>query len=99
MCSWKERLGYLVKQNKFVEALELAVAFYRDTALAAAGLPADRPRRMAEVRAHALTLLEAYADLALAPGQCVGHPHPHTREEGHVSPSLPLIDWRPFTIP
>jgi hypothetical protein len=68
---WQERIASLVNQSKFVEALELGLAFYADAALAPAGLPLRRKARAAAVRQHLLTLLEGYVDLALATNSAV----------------------------
>ena len=42
-CSWQNRIKSLMKQNLYVEAIALGLAFYDNTALAAYRLPRVRP--------------------------------------------------------
>lgn len=56
---WHERISFLTSHNKFVPALELAMSFYEDTALAVAGMPKQRVERTKLTRAKLIELLQS----------------------------------------
>lgn len=57
---WHERISFLTSHNKFVPALELAMSFYEDNALAVAGMPKQRADRKKLTRAKLIELLQSY---------------------------------------
>ena len=63
--TWQERISFLTSQNKFVPALELAMSFHEDKALAVAAMPKGRQQRKGVTREKLLNLLQAYAGLTL----------------------------------
>ncbi|XP_070570211.1 vacuolar protein sorting-associated protein 8 homolog isoform X2 [Ptychodera flava] len=65
MRTWKERIDLLVKQNKFKEALTLALSFYTGKAKAVVGLIGSQQKRKAVVADKILDLLFTFVDLSM----------------------------------
>ncbi|XP_071103447.1 vacuolar protein sorting-associated protein 8 homolog [Haliotis cracherodii] len=63
--TWKERLEVLVKQNKYQEALALALSFYEGKAKAVVGLTGPQKQRKDIIAHLMLDLLFNYVDLSM----------------------------------
>nr|XP_015214627.1 PREDICTED: vacuolar protein sorting-associated protein 8 homolog [Lepisosteus oculatus] len=63
--SWRERVDYLLKQEKFVEALALAWSFHEGTAKAVVGLYGDPSKKKGVVADKMVEILLLYADRSL----------------------------------
>ena len=63
--SWKDRIDYFVKQNLFLEALELALSFYEDRAKAVVNLFGSRRKRKAYIAEEIAEVLQTYVDVSL----------------------------------
>lgn len=60
LLSWRTRLDSLVKQRRFLEALELAKAFALEVALAVVGLHGDSAARRVSIHSYLVDLVPAY---------------------------------------
>ncbi|XP_036401275.1 LOW QUALITY PROTEIN: vacuolar protein sorting-associated protein 8 homolog [Megalops cyprinoides] len=63
--NWRERVDYLLKQEKFVEALSLAWSFHEGTAKAVVGLYGDPAKRKGVVADKMVEILFQYVDRSL----------------------------------
>ena len=63
--SWKDRIDYFVKQNLFLEALQLALSFYEDRAKAVINLAGNRRKRRKYIAEEIAEVLQAYIDISL----------------------------------
>ncbi|XP_038644180.1 LOW QUALITY PROTEIN: vacuolar protein sorting-associated protein 8 homolog [Scyliorhinus canicula] len=63
--SWRERVDYLLKQERFIEALSLAWSFHEGKAKAVVGLFGDQSKRKGVVADRMAEILLQYADRAL----------------------------------
>ncbi|KAL9958184.1 hypothetical protein ACROYT_G035162, partial [Oculina patagonica] len=63
--NWRDRIEVFVKQNNFLDALELALSFYEGTAMAVIGLFGTKEQRKAEIAAQIEELLLAYVDITV----------------------------------
>uniref|UniRef100_K1R9K0 Vacuolar protein sorting-associated protein 8-like protein n=1 Tax=Magallana gigas TaxID=29159 RepID=K1R9K0_MAGGI len=63
--NWRERIDVLVKQNKYNEALALALSFYDGRAKAVIGLTASSKNKKEVVSSLMLDLLFEYVDLSM----------------------------------
>ena len=63
--SWKDRIDYFVKQNLFLEALELALSFYEDRAKAVVNLVGNRHKRRMFIADEVAEILLSYVDVSL----------------------------------
>ncbi|KAI1898316.1 hypothetical protein AGOR_G00071070 [Albula goreensis] len=63
--NWRERVDYLLKQERFVEALSLAWSFHEGTAKAVVGLFGDPAKRKGVVSDKMVEILFQYADRSL----------------------------------
>ncbi|KAJ8352337.1 hypothetical protein SKAU_G00238130 [Synaphobranchus kaupii] len=63
--NWRERVDYLLKQERFVEALSLAWSFHEGTAKAVVGLFGDPAKRKGVVADKMVEILFQYADRSL----------------------------------
>ncbi|XP_063227477.1 vacuolar protein sorting-associated protein 8 homolog [Bacillus rossius redtenbacheri] len=66
--SWNERLNFLVKQNRYLDALSLGMAFYLDKGKAVIGLKGSKEKRKELTRDKVLEILNAYIDDTLVTG-------------------------------
>ena len=65
---WGDRIKFLVKQEKFPEALTLTTTFSNNQAMAVAGLPDDRVEAQHACHRQMLQILQRYAEVASSPG-------------------------------
>lgn len=65
---WGDRIKFLVKQEKFPEALQLTTTFSNNQAMAVAGLPDDRAEAQRACHAQMLMILQRYAEVASSSG-------------------------------
>ncbi|XP_015770659.1 PREDICTED: vacuolar protein sorting-associated protein 8 homolog [Acropora digitifera] len=63
--SWQDRIEVFVKQNNFLDALELALSFYNGTAMAVVGLSGNKEQKTAEIAAQIEELLLAFVDITV----------------------------------
>ncbi|NXD17944.1 VPS8 protein, partial [Nothocercus nigrocapillus] len=63
--SWRERVDYLLKQERLTEALGLAWSFYEGKAKAVVGLTGDTSKRKAVIADRMVEILLHYADRTL----------------------------------
>ncbi|GCB73005.1 hypothetical protein scyTo_0002298 [Scyliorhinus torazame] len=63
--TWRERVDYLLKQERFIEALSLAWSFHEGKAKAVVGLFGDQSKRKGVVADRMAEILLQYADRAL----------------------------------
>ncbi|RMX42196.1 hypothetical protein pdam_00017314 [Pocillopora damicornis] len=63
--NWRDRIEVFVKQNNFLDALELALSFYDGTAMAVIGLIGNKEQRSTEIAAQIEELLLAYVDITV----------------------------------
>ncbi|CAH3128652.1 unnamed protein product [Porites lobata] len=63
--TWRDRIEVYVKQNNFLDALELALSFYNGTAMAVIGLLGSKEQRIAEIAAQIEELLLAFVDITV----------------------------------
>ncbi|KAJ7388710.1 Vacuolar protein sorting-associated protein 8 [Desmophyllum pertusum] len=63
--NWHDRIEVFVKQNNFLDALELALSFYDGTAMAVIGLLGNKEQRSTEIAAQIEELLLAYVDITV----------------------------------
>ena len=63
--SWKDRIDYFVKQNLYLEALELALSFYEDRAKAVVYLVGNRRKRKMFIAEEIAEVLQMYVDVSL----------------------------------
>ena len=63
--SWKDRIDYFMKQNLYLEALELALSFYEDRAKAVVSLVGNRRKRKAFIAEQIAEILQTYVDVSL----------------------------------
>ncbi|XP_015748737.1 PREDICTED: vacuolar protein sorting-associated protein 8 homolog [Acropora digitifera] len=63
--SWQDRIEVFVKQNNFLDALELALSFYNGTAMAVVGLAGNKEQKTAEIAAQIEELLLAFVDITV----------------------------------
>nr|CAD7425885.1 unnamed protein product [Timema monikensis] len=66
--AWNERLAYLVKQNKYLDALTLGMAFYLEKGKAVVGLKGPKHKRKETAREKVLEILLSYIDDTLVTG-------------------------------
>ncbi|XP_068082015.1 vacuolar protein sorting-associated protein 8 homolog isoform X2 [Anabrus simplex] len=66
--TWTERLNHLMKQNRYLDALALGMAFYQDRAKAVVGLKGPKHKRKEIARDKVLEILSTYIDECLAGG-------------------------------
>jgi hypothetical protein len=75
--NWKDRLSYLLREQKFLDALALALTFYTGTAKAVVGLDGSKEIQQVEVVHQLMTILTAYVELSLS----TNRPEEGSREE------------------
>ncbi|XP_044183572.1 vacuolar protein sorting-associated protein 8 homolog isoform X3 [Acropora millepora] len=63
--SWQDRIEVFVKQNNFLDALELALSFYNGTAMAVVGLAGNKEQKTAEIAGQIEELLLAFVDITV----------------------------------
>ena len=63
--SWRDRIDYFVKQNLFLEALQLALSFYEDRAKAVVNLVGSRRKRRMYIAEEIAEVLRSYVDVSL----------------------------------
>lgn len=63
--NWQDRIDVFVKQNNFLDALELALSFYNGTAMAVIGLLGNKEQKTAEVAAQIEELLLVFVDITV----------------------------------
>ncbi|XP_033606542.1 vacuolar protein sorting-associated protein 8 homolog isoform X2 [Cryptotermes secundus] len=66
--AWDERLNHLIKQNRYLDALMLGMAFYEDKGKAVVGLKGPKQKRKEVARKKVLEILHTYIGEILEPG-------------------------------
>ncbi|XP_021918193.1 LOW QUALITY PROTEIN: vacuolar protein sorting-associated protein 8 homolog [Zootermopsis nevadensis] len=66
--AWNERLNHLIKQNRYLDALVLGMAFYQDKAKAVVGLKGPKHKRKEMACEKVLEILHTYIEEILEPG-------------------------------
>ena len=77
--SWNERLDHLVKENRYIEALNLSGEFYTDHGKALVGLKGPRKKREKVVSQKMVSILLKFLDISMtknfpAEGECLELP-------------------------
>lgn len=86
--NWRERVDYLLKQEKFMEALSLAWSFHEGTAKAVLGLFADPAKRKGVVADKMVEILLQYVERSLK--KCPEHGKIQVMEQ-HFQDVVPVM--------
>ncbi|XP_065068088.1 vacuolar protein sorting-associated protein 8 homolog isoform X2 [Rhopilema esculentum] len=74
--SWRDRIDYFVKQNLFLEALQLALSFYEERAKAVVNLAGSRQKRKIFIAQEIAEVLQSYVEISFT----VNCPKTHKEE-------------------